>query len=528
MRMSSIIANKSGIIAAAVVALAAWGTMLHAAECTTGKGLASNTVNWIVGKGDTLWMMAGRDSYSLNMIAGDEAIKNPDDERNWWLYSLGCHTQGLFDLAIGGGYTVASFDTAPNILWQYTHETGRTKDVSLSWPQADSSYDFTVVDLLYADGVFFGAASNGGLLRWNNENNEKAVFFPGKPGAHVLGELKLTDIPKPDSMTAVTGIETVADDSLLLVTTPSKLWLFSVRDSLWDSVSVGTACSDPDVSLHRFSYVFVNRLDVARPIYALVDVRLASAKTDTSYLCKYNRREHTWDVLLRRTPKSMTFGWGNILYMLFDETLGGAAVQNIALMYHDLPGDTGSIENPVAVEDERYFNHRMTSQYDVDYPKVLTDILFIPKTDSTGYLWIASSEGLFFSDDEVAGSDTGSFLLIRRAPSVGAGLKTTYARPGIITPSNDGCVFVYNIKKASAKVTIRVYDYNMELVKTIIENRPRLSGKNGGPLGRSTVESEDRWDGRNGSGRVCAPGIYYYKITTDSGERSFGKIVVAR
>ena len=48
------------------------------------------------------------------------------------------------------------------------------------------------------------------------------------------------------------------------------------------------------------------------------------------------------------------------------------------------------------------------------------------------------------------------------------------------------------------------------------------------PLGRSTVESEDNWDGTNARGRPVAPGVYYYKITTSTGERSFGKIVVAR
>ena len=92
----------------------------------------------------------------------------------------------------------------------------------------------------------------------------------------------------------------------------------------------------------------------------------------------------------------------------------------------------------------------------------------------------------------------------------------------------DDCTFIYNIKADEADVTIRVYDYNMDHVKTVINKQRRYSGTNGGPLGRSTVESEDRWNGKNAQGRDCAPGIYYYKITTSSGERAFGKIVIAR
>jgi hypothetical protein len=68
----------------------------------------------------------------------------------------------------------------------------------------------------------------------------------------------------------------------------------------------------------------------------------------------------------------------------------------------------------------------------------------------------------------------------------------------------------------------------MDLVKTIIRKKFRRAGDNGGQHGRSTVESEDWWDGRNSAGKMVAPGVYYYRISTDIGERAFGKIVVAK
>jgi flagellar hook assembly protein FlgD len=68
----------------------------------------------------------------------------------------------------------------------------------------------------------------------------------------------------------------------------------------------------------------------------------------------------------------------------------------------------------------------------------------------------------------------------------------------------------------------------MDHVKTVISGKFRKAGSNGGPFGRSTVETEDFWDGKNENGKIVAPGVYYYKISTDSGERAFGKLVVAK
>jgi flagellar hook assembly protein FlgD len=109
------------------------------------------------------------------------------------------------------------------------------------------------------------------------------------------------------------------------------------------------------------------------------------------------------------------------------------------------------------------------------------------------------------------------------------GLEETYALPGIITddyraPKASRTTFVYKLSR-DANVTIRIYDYAMQYVKSVIENAQRKAAT---PLGRSTDGWLDVWDGTTASGRPVAPGVYYYKITVSTGERSFGKIVVAK
>ena len=38
--------------------------------------------------------------------------------------------------------------------------------------------------------------------------------------------------------------------------------------------------------------------------------------------------------------------------------------------------------------------------YGIDMPAMITDIFFTKRDETSGYLWIASSEGLFFSEQE--------------------------------------------------------------------------------------------------------------------------------
>jgi flagellar hook assembly protein FlgD len=87
-------------------------------------------------------------------------------------------------------------------------------------------------------------------------------------------------------------------------------------------------------------------------------------------------------------------------------------------------------------------------------------------------------------------------------------------------------VFAYNLSKAS-RVTIRVYDWNMDLVKTVIRNEQRPAGSESAN-GRSTDATTDSWDGTNAAGKRVAVGVYYYRITAQSVEHAFGKVIVAK
>jgi hypothetical protein len=185
-----------------------------------------------------------------------------------------------------------------------------------------------------------------------------------------------------------------------------------------------------------------------------------------------------------------------------------------------------------------FLNDRISTAMNGNTPDNLTDILYLPSSDSSGSLWIGAAStgivnnGLFFTRDERAG-ERGKipFVYVHSEKKIATGLKQTYAIPGILSgdySQQTQTIFAYSLSKAS-KVTIAVYDWNMSLVKNIITNEDRKAGKDD-PLGngRSTDRIRDVWDGTNNAGKRVAVGVYYFRISAQSGERSFGKIIVAK
>ncbi|OGC90806.1 MAG: hypothetical protein A2W25_12785 [candidate division Zixibacteria bacterium RBG_16_53_22] len=71
----------------------------------------------------------------------------------------------------------------------------------------------------------------------------------------------------------------------------------------------------------------------------------------------------------------------------------------------------------------------------------------------------------------------------------------------------------------NTRASVKIYDFNLELVKTVAVDRDRIGG----------VESDDIvWDGTNDKGKIVANGIYFYRVELDYGEDLWGKVVVIK
>lgn len=80
--------------------------------------------------------------------------------------------------------------------------------------------------------------------------------------------------------------------------------------------------------------------------------------------------------------------------------------------------------------------------------------------------------------------------------------------------------FHFTLGKA-ADVTLEVYDFAMNLVRRVMDNKRFAAGVyHGRNMGVPT------WDGINGEGDEVAVGVYYFRLSTSTGEEHWGKLAV--
>lgn len=94
---------------------------------------------------------------------------------------------------------------------------------------------------------------------------------------------------------------------------------------------------------------------------------------------------------------------------------------------------------------------------------------------------------------------------------------TSKAFPNPFSPSQEKIKIQFSTNNTYAEVSIRIFDFGMNLVKTLLQNAPRTSAFD---------EYFEFWDGRNEKGKVVPNGVYFYRIDIGNNDPLFGKIMV--
>ncbi len=135
-----------------------------------------------------------------------------------------------------------------------------------------------------------------------------------------------------------------------------------------------------------------------------------------------------------------------------------------------------------------------------------------------GALWVGTADGLAHT------STNGYWWDIFRAfvPTGKEGEKRTYAYPNPFSPmrhnqlGGDGFVrFQYNTRGA-ARVTVKVFDFAMDLVKTVVEDK----------FLAAAGDYAEVWSGRNDYGDAVANGVYFYSVEIDGDGTYWGKVLI--
>jgi len=94
--------------------------------------------------------------------------------------------------------------------------------------------------------------------------------------------------------------------------------------------------------------------------------------------------------------------------------------------------------------------------------------------------------------------------------------RETYAYPNPFSPRQEQLKIKFSTGGTEAVVTIRIFDFGMNYIRTVIQNAPRNRTAEGAP---------DYWDGRDDQGNFLPNGVYIYRVDVDDEEPLFGKII---
>ena len=127
-------------------------------------------------------------------------------------------------------------------------------------------------------------------------------------------------------------------------------------------------------------------------------------------------------------------------------------------------------------------------------------------------LWVGTGLGLAYRH-----LDADSSWNITRIFTPTATADEVYAAPVPYSPvDNNGRLSIHYRVENSADVTVEVYDFAMNLVRVLADDKPRAGG----------ADYFETWDGYNGRGDMVAVGMYYFKVSYSTGEQRWGRLAI--
>jgi hypothetical protein len=152
-------------------------------------------------------------------------------------------------------------------------------------------------------------------------------------------------------------------------------------------------------------------------------------------------------------------------------------------------------------------NHQIVSRSTVYTVSVLGDTVIA-----------GTSDGLAMTIDN-NNNPFGEVWTVKRAFAQLGTSTSSYAYPNPFSPQFQVARIHYG-KSAKANgnrtITVDIFDFNMNRVRTLINNAPRSS----------TSEYDEVWDGRSDNGTTAANGVYFYRIKIDDDDPLYGKILL--
>lgn len=130
-------------------------------------------------------------------------------------------------------------------------------------------------------------------------------------------------------------------------------------------------------------------------------------------------------------------------------------------------------------------------------------------------VYCGSADGLAKTVDSPA-QPFGSSWQVLRAFRPSSTVANTYIYPNPFSPKQEAARIHYSTGGRNATVTIEVFDFGMNRVRTVIKDAPRTGSS----------EHDDIWDGLDDNRKQVANGVYFYRVAVDGNDPAWGKVMV--
>jgi len=295
--------------------------------------------------------------------------------------------------------------------------------------------------------------------------------------------------------------------------------VFSVLGIDDTTIIVGTAGGINKSTDNGISWEKFNHQNQASPITGNFITSLGydiAKKTIWASTWKAEAQEETWGV-------SSSADGGNT----WNSFLLGERAHNFGFKYY---GDANSPYNSevIVASDNGIFRSKDDGQTWISPASIVdevtsfsieTNIFYSASSkklsDNTTDIWIGSSNGLAVIN-ETTGFWEGKWRVFLASPEISTKGKS-YAFPNPFSPFHQDVKIKYNLDGEIQNVSIRIFDFNMNLVRTLIQNAQRG--------GQDKIEY---WNGKDDNNNYVSNGVYFYRIDIGKNEKLYGKILVIK
>ncbi|NWF49608.1 MAG: hypothetical protein HXY49_03605 [Ignavibacteriaceae bacterium] len=484
---------------------------------------ASNSISDIIALGDTVWLGTSRGvslstdggiswkNFYGSSAFGDQSISaiGYNNGTFWAATARSVEINGQ-NLPEGTGlkYTTdfgLTWNSIPQPLDQDTDTIEVYGDNTIRALPVTVAVQNLIYDIAFTKNTIWIATFAGGLRKsTDNGQTWKRVVLP----PDYLNSIKPTDT-LDFCLQPVSG-RFCAENNL-------NHRVFSISSANDSTLYVGTAGGINKSTDNGISWVKFNHTNQDQPISGNFIVALGFNKSDNSL----------WAATWKAEGESEFYGvsatWnGGESWKTF---LQGERAHNFGFKSLDIiiPADNG----PFRSNDLGNSWILPTSIFDTESGVELKTIIFYSAAATGADIWLGSVEGLVKLEQKSSdGIWEGTWKIFIASQPLNSN-NDTYAYPNPFSPKLDVLKIKYSTGGKRAKVTIRIFDFGMNYLRTVVQNVDR--GNDIHQIDGFTADINgvvDFWDGRDDAGNVVPNGVYFYRVEVDSNDPVYGKILV--